>query len=80
MLKEELEKQLGVNVSMPFYVTANGLYVKGPFRNNSEFCELLKQDKLLMLALRESARMRSQVHNAHNAIHKAVNSIDFILA
>ena len=65
MLKEELEKQLGVKVSMAFYVTANGLYVQGPFRNNREFCELLKHNKLLMVALRESERMRAKMKEAH---------------
>lgn len=57
MLKEEMEKQLGVKVSMAFYVTANGMYVQGPYRNNREFCEMLKQDKLLMQSLREQDRM-----------------------
>lgn len=57
MLKEELEKQLGVRVSMAFYVTANGMYVQGPYRSNREFCEMLKQDKLLMHSLREQERL-----------------------
>lgn len=57
MLKEEMEKQLGVKVSMTFYVTANGMYVQGPYRNNHEFCEMLKQNKLLMQALREEDRL-----------------------
>lgn len=57
MLKEELEKQLGVKVSMTFYVTANGMYVQGTYRNNHEFCEMLKQDKLLMQSLREQERL-----------------------
>lgn len=57
MLKEELEKQLGVKVTMTFYVTANGMYVQGPYRNNQEFCEMLKQNKLLMQALREEDRL-----------------------
>lgn len=61
MLKEELEKQLGVKVTNSFYVTANGMYVQGPYRNNVEFCEMLKHDKLLMLSLKESARMRALV-------------------
>lgn len=65
MLKEELEKQLGVKVSMAFYVTANGMYVQGPYRNNVEFCEMLKLNKLLMVSLRESARMRNLVREAH---------------
>ena len=61
MLKEEMEKQLGVKVTNAFYVTANGMYVQGPYRNNREFCELLKHDKLLMLSLRESARMKAKL-------------------
>lgn len=59
MLKEEMEKKLGVKVPMSFYLEANQIYVKGPYRNNCEFCELLKQDKLLMLALRENERLES---------------------
>lgn len=65
MLKEEMEKQLGVRVSMAFYVTANGMYVQGPYRNNHEFCEMLKQDKLLMVSLRENARMRTQAQRCY---------------
>lgn len=57
MLKEEMEQKLGVKVSMTFYVTANGMYVQGPYKNNSEFCEMLKQDKLLMQSLREQAKL-----------------------
>lgn len=57
MLKEELEMQLGIKVSMTFYVTANGMYVQGPYRNNREFCEMLKQNKLLMQSLREQDRL-----------------------
>lgn len=57
MLKEEMEMQLGVKVTMTFYVTANGMYVQGPYRNNHEFCEMLKQNKLLMQALREQDRL-----------------------
>lgn len=57
MLKEEMEAQLGVKVTMTFYVTANGMYVQGPYRNNHEFCEMLKQNKLLMQALREEERL-----------------------
>ena len=57
MLKEEMEQKLGVKVSMTFYVTANGMYVQGPYKNNSEFCEMLKQDKLLMQSLREQERL-----------------------
>lgn len=78
MLKEELEKQLGVKVSMAFYVTANGMYVKGPYRNNVEFCEMLKQDNLLMVSLRESERMRSQVLEAYNTMHNVVSSPYFL--
>lgn len=63
MLKEELEKQLGVRVSMTFYVTANGMYVQGPYRNNREFCEMLKQNKLLMQSLREQDRLIRSVEN-----------------
>lgn len=80
MLKEEMEKQLGVEVSMPFYVTANGMYVQGPYRNNQEFCEMLKQDKLLMVALRESDRMRQQVREAYNTMHNVVTSVNFLPA
>lgn len=57
MLKEEMEMQLGVKVTMTFYVTANGMYVQGPYRNNHEFCEMLKQNKLLMQSLREQDRL-----------------------
>lgn len=57
MLKEELEKQLGVRVSMTFYITANGMYENGPYRSNRDFCEMLKQDKLLMQTLREQERL-----------------------
>ena len=57
MLKEEMEQKLGVKVSMAFYVTANGMYVQGPYKNNTEFCEMLKQDKLLMQSLREQERL-----------------------
>lgn len=78
MLKEELEKQLGVKVSMAFYVTANGMYVQGPYRNNVEFCEMLKRNKLLMVSLRETARMRSQVLEAYNTMHDVVSSINFL--
>ena len=78
MLKEELEKQLGVKVSMAFYVTANGMYVQGPYRNNHEFCEMLKQDKLLMVSLRETERVRSQVLEAYNTMHDVVSSINFL--
>lgn len=78
MLKEELEKQLGVKVSMAFYVTANGMYVQGPYRNNVEFCEMLKQDKLLMVSLRESERMRSQVLEAYNTMHNVITSPFFL--
>lgn len=78
MLKEELEKQLGVKVSMAFYVTANGMYLKGPYRNNHEFCEMLKQDTLLMVSLRETERVRSQVLEAYNTMHDVVSSINFL--
>lgn len=78
MLKEELEKQLGVKVSMAFYVTANGMYVQGPYRNNYEFCEMLKQDTLLMVSLRETERVRSQVLEAYNTMHDVVTSINFL--
>ena len=57
MLKEEMEQKLGVKVSMTFYVTANGMYVQGPYKNNTEFCEMLKQNKLLMQSLREQERL-----------------------
>lgn len=57
MLKEEMEQKLGVKVSMTFYVTANGMYVQGPYRDNTEFCEMLKQDKLLLQSLREQERL-----------------------
>ena len=79
MLKEELEKQLGVKVSMAFYVTANGIYLQGPYRNNVEFCEMLKQNKLLMVSLREAQRVRSQILEAYNTMHEVVNSINFLL-
>ena len=78
MLKEELEKKLGVEVSMAFYVTANGLYVQGPYRNNQEFCEMLKQNKLLMVALRESDQMRKQVREAYTTMHNVVTSVNFL--
>lgn len=85
MLKEELEKQLEVKVSMAFYVTANGMYERGSYRNNHEFCEMLKQDKLLMVSLREMERVRSQVFEtyntmleAYNTMHDLVSSINFL--
>lgn len=78
MLKEELEKQLGVKVSTAFYVTANGMYVQGPYRNNVEFCEMLKHNKLLMVSLRETQRIRSQVLEAYNTMHEVVESINFL--
>lgn len=77
MLKEELEKKLGVNVSMPFYVTANGVYENGPYRNNVEFCEMLKHDKLLMLSLKESERMRKYVREVYTTLQEVVTSISF---
>ena len=70
MLKEELEMQLGVKVSMTFYVTANGMYVQGPYRNNREFCEMLKQDKLLMQSLRELDRMIRYVEDFKRSFEK----------
>lgn len=69
MLKEELEKQLGVMVSMTFYVTANGMYVQGPYRNNHEFCEMLKQDKLLMQSLREQDRLMKFAESFKNSVN-----------
>lgn len=78
MLKEELEKQLGVKVSKAFYVTANEMYVQGPYRNNVEFCEMLKHDKLLMVSLREIQRVRSQVLEACNTLHDVVSSVNFL--
>lgn len=73
MLKEELEKQLGVKVSMTFYVTANGMYVQGPYRNNHEFCEMLKQDKLLMQSLREQELIRKQVNEVYFKMTQIMN-------
>lgn len=85
MLKEEMEKQLGVKVSMAFYVTANGMYVQGPYRNNREFCEMLKHDKLLMASLREAALIRSRValirsriYEVHNAMKVLEGTINFM--
>lgn len=77
MLKEELEKQLGVKVSMTFYVTANGMYVQGPYRNNHEFCEKLKQDKLLMQSLREHELLRKQVSECYFKMTQIMNSAMF---
>lgn len=77
MLKEELEKQLGVKVSMTFYVTANGMYVQGPYRNNHEFCEMLKQDKLLMQSLREYELLRKQVNECYRQMTSVINSAMF---
>lgn len=74
MLKEELEKQLGVKVSMTFYVTANGMYVQGPWRNNHEFCEMLKHDKLLMFSLRENDRLIKFVENFKTELNNFVSS------
>ena len=65
MLKEEMEQKLGVKVSMTFYVTANGMYVQGPYKNNTEFCEMLKQDRLLMQSLREQELIRKQVSECY---------------
>lgn len=62
--------QLGVKVSMTFYVTANGMYVQGPYRNNREFCEMLKQDKLLMQSLRELDRMIRYVEDFKRSFEK----------
>lgn len=73
MLKEELEKQLGVKVTMTFYVTANGMYVQGPYRNNHEFCEMLKQDKLLMQSLREQEMIRKQVNEVYFKMTQIMN-------
>lgn len=70
MLKEELEKQLGVKVSMAFYVTANGMYEQGPYRNNREFCEKLKQDKLLMQSLREKNRIMRFAESFKNSVYE----------
>ena len=70
MLKEELETQLGVRVSMTFYVTANGMYVQGPYRSNREFCEMLKQDKLLMQSLREQDRLIKFAESFKNGVDK----------
>lgn len=78
MLKEEMEKQLGVKVSMAFYVTANGMYVQGPYRNNREFCEMLKHDKLLMVSLREAALIRSRIYEVHNAMKVLEGTINFM--
>lgn len=77
MLKEELEKQLGIKVSMTFYVTANGMYVQGPYRNNHEFCEMLKQDKLLMQSLREYELLRKQVNECYRQMTSVINSAMF---
>ena len=77
MLKEELEKQLGVKVSMTFYVTANGMYVQSPYRNNREFCEMLKQDKLLMQSLREYDMLRKQVNECYRQMTSIINSAMF---
>lgn len=79
MLKEELEKQLGVKVSMTFYVTANGMYVQGPYRNNTEFCEMLKQDKLLMQSLRESSNARRALENSKRALDNFLDNVEFLL-
>lgn len=77
MLKEEMEKQLGVKVSMTFYVTANGMYVQGPYRNNREFCEMLKQNKLLMQSLREYEVLRKQVSECYRQMTSIINSAMF---
>lgn len=77
MLKEELEKKLGVKVSMTFYVTANGMYVQGPYRDNTEFCEMLKQNKLLMQALREHDLLREQVGECYSKMAQIMNSAMF---
>ena len=69
MLKEEMEQKLGVKVSMTFYVTANGMYVEGPYRNNTEFCEMLKQDKLLMQSLREQDRLINFVQEFKSSVN-----------
>lgn len=75
MLKEEMEKQLGVRVSMTFYVTANGMYVQGPYRNNREFCEMLKQNKLLMQSLREQDRLIRFVENFKTDFNNFLQSV-----
>lgn len=77
MLKEELEKQLGVKVSMSFYVTANGMYVQGPYRNNHEFCEMLKQDKLLMQSLREYELLIKKVGECYGKMTSVMNLVMF---
>lgn len=77
MLKEEMEKQLGVKVSMTFYVTANGMYVQGPYKNNHVFCEMLKQDKLLMQSLREQDMLRRQVNECYFKMTQIMNSAMF---
>lgn len=73
MLKEEMEQKLGVKVSMTFYVTANGMYVQGPYRNNHEFCEMLKQDKLLMQSLREQELIRKQINEVYFKMTQIMN-------
>ena len=73
MLKEEMEQKLGVKVSMTFYVTANGMYVQGPYRDNTEFCEMLKQDKLLMQSLREQEQIRKQVNEVYFKMTQIMN-------
>ena len=77
MLKEEMEHKLGVKVSMTFYVTANGMYVQGPYKNNTEFCEMLKQDKLLMQSLREQEMLRRQVNECYFKMTQIMNSAMF---
>lgn len=80
MLKEEMEKQLGVKVSMTFYVTANGMYVQGPYKNNMEFCEMLKQDKLLMQSLREQELIRKQVSECYFKIMHIIENFHHALS
>lgn len=74
MLKEEMEKQLGVKVSNVFYLIANGMYEQGPYRNNYEFCEMLKHDKLLMVSLRESARLINGIYDISRCTREVITS------
>lgn len=70
MLKEEMEQKLGVKVSMSFYATANEMYVQGPYRHNTEFCEMLKQDKLLMQSLKEQERLVNFAQEFKRSVNK----------
>lgn len=78
MLKEELEKQLGTEVSNGFYEVANRLYEQGSYKNNREFCAELNSNELLTVVLEELKMYRETLEVIFfkvNRISKIVKTI-----